>query len=99
MSIIKACMRCFSKNVKRHLHHDKVELNYFPLIMDWVCEDCGYRGIPIVFCSKEDYERFISIAESHKSNRNKEEEIRKISQGSRGKQRCRDPGVKRGNDW
>ncbi|HDH40790.1 MAG TPA: hypothetical protein ENG12_00040 [Candidatus Altiarchaeales archaeon] len=71
MSIIKACMRCFSKNVKRHLHHDKVELNYFPLIMDWVCEDCGYRGIPIVFCSEEDYERFISIAESHKSNRDK----------------------------
>ena len=26
-------------------------------------------------------------------------EIREISQGSRGKQRCRDPGVKRGNDW
>ncbi len=69
---IKVCTRCFGKGVKRHPNHDKAEVDYFPLIMDWVCEDCGYKGIPIVFYSKEDYERFISIMESNKSDRDKE---------------------------
>jgi C4-type Zn-finger protein len=70
---VKLCMKCFSKKVKKHLHHDETDVYYFPLVMDWICEDCGYKGIPIVFYSEEDYAKFVSVLEPHKSDRYKED--------------------------
>lgn len=58
-------MKCFGKRIRRHFHSKNVDIGYFPLVMDWVCEDCGYKGIPIVFCNEEDYVNFITIHESH----------------------------------
>lgn len=56
-------MKCFSSRVRRHFRQKDVDVEYFPLVIDWVCEDCGYKGIPIVFCNEEDYVNFISIHE------------------------------------
>jgi hypothetical protein len=69
---IKLCTRCFGRKIRRHIDNDEANFNYFPLVMDWVCEDCGYIGVPIVFCSEKDYKRFISIMESNESGRDKE---------------------------
>ncbi len=71
MSHIKACVKCFGKNIQRdslktskNISEDS-ETDYFPLVIDWVCADCGYRGVPIVFCSEEDYVNFMDVNEKN----------------------------------
>ncbi len=67
---IKVCMKCLGNKVRKH-HHGDLYVEYFPLVVDWVCEDCGYKGIPIIFCSEEDYERFSSVKESYRISKDK----------------------------
>lgn len=76
MTVIKACTKCFSRRVKRHYRDKNIRVDYFPLVIDWVCEDCGYKGIPIVFCNEEDYVKFVSVVEENKESSEKQEDDR-----------------------
>ncbi|HEX55480.1 MAG: hypothetical protein DRO90_01705 [Candidatus Altiarchaeales archaeon] len=69
---ILACMKCFSRKIKR-LIRDDVNFEYFPLIMDWYCEECNYRGLPIVFLSEDEYIKFITLRDEYKIDRNKKD--------------------------
>jgi len=54
---IRACAKCNSKNIRMA---GLGEGTIFGLTSwDMVCEDCGYKGMPIVFDSQEDYEAFL----------------------------------------
>ena len=70
---ILACMKCFSKKVKKHLRHDNVDFEYFPLVMDWYCDECNYKGMPIVFMSEKDYEKFITLRDEYKLHKNRKD--------------------------
>lgn len=62
---VKACVKCLGKKVVRHYRDKTAKVDYFPLVIDWVCEDCGYKGIPIVFCNEEDYVSFVAVQEKN----------------------------------
>ena len=68
MTSIKVCMKCMGRNVKRRFKHKEADVDYFPLVMDWECEDCGYKGIPVVFCNEEDYVNFAAVREENDGN-------------------------------
>jgi len=53
---IVACPRCGSKKIFQGTIGNGVLTGYTSLD---VCRNCGYRGIPIVFDSKEEYTKFL----------------------------------------
>ncbi len=64
---IVACPSCGSKNIRQGTIGNGVLTGYTSLD---VCRDCGYRGMPIVFDSKEEYKKFLrEISNTKKANK------------------------------
>jgi len=55
MMKITACPKCGSRNIFQGTVGDGVLAGY---TTKDVCKDCGYQGSPIIFDTKEDYEKF-----------------------------------------
>ncbi len=56
---IKACIMCASRNIRSGTISDGVLPGYTDGLVTYVCDDCNHRGIPIVFDSEEEYEKFL----------------------------------------
>jgi hypothetical protein len=65
--IIVVCPRCGSKNIRQGTIGNGVLTGYTSLD---VCKDCGYRGIPIVFDSENEYKKFLrEIPKTKRANK------------------------------
>jgi len=57
---IKACPKCGSLNIRRSTYKDG---RFFSPaggeVVQYVCDNCLYRGMPISFNSNEEYQKFI----------------------------------------
>lgn len=56
---IEACISCGSRNIRSGTISDGVLPGYTDALAAYVCEDCNHQGIPIVFDSEEEYEKFL----------------------------------------
>lgn len=54
---ISVCPRCGSKNIYQGTIRDGVLTGY---TTRYVCKDCGYQGMPIIFDSEKEYKKFLT---------------------------------------
>jgi hypothetical protein len=68
---IEACISCGSRNIRSGTISDGVLPGYTDGLVTYVCDDCNHRGLPIIFDSIEEYEKFLVALREDKK---KEEE-------------------------
>lgn len=73
---ITACPKCGSRNIHQGTIGDGVLIGYSAT--RYVCRNCGFQGMPIVFDSKKDYQTFLkNVAGKTKiKSENKKEKYR-----------------------
>ena len=54
---IKACPKCGSRDIRMAGIRDGTIFGLTSY--DMICEKCNYKGMPIIFDSKKDYEMFL----------------------------------------
>jgi transcription elongation factor Elf1 len=62
---IFACLRCGSRNIHSGTISDGVLDGYAVM---YVCRDCGYQGMPMLFDSMREYERFLQSFKKSKKD-------------------------------
>lgn len=66
---IRACPKCGNTNIRQSTYTDG---DFFTQAwgapVKYVCDKCLYRGMPILFNSKEDYQRFINEIKQKKTD-------------------------------
>jgi hypothetical protein len=55
---ISACPRCGSKVISGVKHDSAWKSIYLPSAGIYACSACGYEGVPILFDSEDEYEKF-----------------------------------------
>lgn len=74
---ILTCPSCGSKKIYQGTIGDGVLIGYN---LRYVCKNCGYQGMPIIFSSENEYKKFLKEKFSeNKSDKNLKKEINKIS--------------------
>ncbi len=69
---ITACIACGSKNIRSGTIGDGVLPGYTDGLNMYVCNDCNHRGMPIVFDSDEEYQKFLlAVTEDKKRKEDK----------------------------
>lgn len=58
---VSACPRCGSPNISGLKHLKNWLKRFGPVMGVYTCQKCGYEGPPIIFDSKEKYEKFIKL--------------------------------------
>lgn len=53
---ITACPKCGSKNISHGTIRDGILDGY---VNRYVCRECGYQGMPIIFDSEKEYKAFL----------------------------------------
>jgi hypothetical protein len=54
---IYACPKCGSKNI--HIGTMDSGVTYGITSWDYICKDCDYKGMPLIFYSEEEYKQFL----------------------------------------
>jgi hypothetical protein len=69
---ISACIACGSKNIRSGTISDGVLPGYTDGLNTYVCDDCNHRGLPIVFETEEEYQKFLlAVTEDKESEQDK----------------------------
>ena len=61
---ILSCPNCGSKNIFQGTLRNGVLTGY---TTRYVCRNCGYQGMPIIFNSENEYEKFLNEKKSEKN--------------------------------
>jgi hypothetical protein len=70
---IEACISCGSRNIRSGTISDGVLPGYTDGLVTYVCDDCNHRGLPIIFETEEEYEKFLlALREDKKKGKEKE---------------------------
>lgn len=70
---IEACISCGSRNIRSGTISDGVLPGYTDGLVTYVCDDCNHRGLPVIFDSEEEYEKFLlALREDKKKEEEKE---------------------------
>ena len=56
---IEACISCGSRNIRSGTISDGVLPGYTDALATYVCDDCNHQGLPIVFDTEEEYQKFL----------------------------------------
>jgi hypothetical protein len=70
---IEACISCGSRNIRSGTISDGVLPGYTNGLVTYVCEDCNHRGLPIIFETEEEYEKFLLALREDKKKEDKKE--------------------------
>jgi hypothetical protein len=69
---ISACINCGSKNIRSGTISDGVLPGYTDGLNTYVCSDCNHRGLPIIFDTEEEYQKFLlAVTEDKKRQEDK----------------------------
>ncbi|UCE36979.1 MAG: hypothetical protein JSW00_16025 [Thermoplasmata archaeon] len=66
---IEACISCGSRKIRSGTISDGVLPGYTDGLVTYVCDDCNHRGLPIIFDSEEEYEKFLLALKEDKEER------------------------------
>lgn len=55
---IEACISCGSRKIRSGTISDGVLPGYTDGLVTYACDDCNHRGLPIIFDTEEEYEKF-----------------------------------------
>jgi hypothetical protein len=55
---IKACISCGSRSIRSGTISDGMLPGYTDGLVAYVCDECNHRGIPVIFDSEEEWEKF-----------------------------------------
>ncbi len=70
---IEACISCGSRNIRSGTISDGVLPGYTDGLVTYVCDDCNHRGLPVIFDSEEEYEKFLlALREDKRKGKEKE---------------------------
>jgi len=61
--VVRACLKCFSLNLRSRTLSDGLVPGRTEMSDIRICRDCGHSGVPIMFDSRAEYERFLSDRE------------------------------------
>jgi hypothetical protein len=70
---IEACISCGSRNIRSGTISDGVLPGYTDGLVTYVCDDCNHRGLPLIFDSEEEYEKFLLALREDKKKGNEKE--------------------------
>ena len=56
---IEACISCGSRNIRSGTISDGVLPGYTDALATYVCDDCNHQGLPVVFDTEEEYQKFL----------------------------------------
>ena len=57
---VLACPKCGSRNISGLKHFDAWMKRSGAVMGVYTCQACGYRGLPILLDSEEDYKKFLN---------------------------------------
>ena len=70
---IEACISCGSRNIRSGTISDGVLPGYTDGLVAYVCDDCNHRGLPIIFDTEEEYEKFLLALREDKKKEDEKE--------------------------
>jgi hypothetical protein len=70
---IEACISCGSRNIRSGTISDGVLPGYTDGLVTYVCDDCNHRGLPLIFDSEEEYEKFLLALKEDKKKEDEKE--------------------------
>lgn len=70
---IEACIFCGSRNIRSGSIQEGMLPGFTDGLAAYVCDDCNHRGIPVVFDSEEEYEKFVEALKKDKEKKDQKD--------------------------